>query len=751
MTGCKEEKPEKKVPVITITTQPAATTTFTAGSITGSLTVAATVTEGATPGYQWYSNTSASNAGGTVEAGATGASFTIPASLAAGKYYYFCEVSATGGAVAVRSGVATVTVNPPKTFEINVANPEVLAQTIYADETAGFNIDFVATGAWTSAITEGTTAKSTKSETDLWLSIEPDYGADAGEYTIVITLEPNTTGEDRAATIILTCNSEDTTIEISQMSTTESGEVYELPKTVSVGEQEGTLTAETTGTVTFAVTTSNIANGTYSIEVDNLPDGVNYHDININNNAGTLTLNANASAAAGIYPDLTLTIWAGATAVVSEEFTLTISEPESGEVDELPKTVSVGEQVGTLTAETTGTVTFAVTTSNIANGTYSIEVNNLPGGVNYLDININNNAGTLTLNANASAAAGTYPDLTLTISVGATAVVSEEFTLTISEPEVTYFDRLGIGIGPYLIGTALDLAKLAELVNAGIAPYLSASYRLTADIDLNNEEWTPIGTEENPFKGRVDGNGKTVSGLFVNTNIRFAGLFGWISGGGISMLGVEGKVSGGDYAGGLVGYLDGSGSHVRCYANVEVNGVNHVGGLVGAIEGNVFIGNCYSLGSVTGTNNRVGGIAGSLLKGSISNCYATGAISGLGQTGGIVGRMEDGTSFISSCAALNPGVINTGADADVVGRVVGDLSEGSLWDNAAWDRMEALAGIEFGEGISSNKNGANITTGEIKADGTIGQRCPPPDRWITEDGKLPVSFGNPVDLPEHLQ
>ena len=121
--GCKKDPkdepqpPEPKTPVITITTQPVATTTVTAGGIAGSLTVAAAVTENATLSYQWYSNANATTptTGGAAESGATGASFTIPTSLAAGTYYYFCELKATGGATAVRSNAATVTVNaPPK-------------------------------------------------------------------------------------------------------------------------------------------------------------------------------------------------------------------------------------------------------------------------------------------------------------------------------------------------------------------------------------------------------------------------------------------------------------------------------------------------------------------------------------------------------------------------------------------------------------------------------------------------------------
>gem|GEM_PF-702976 len=100
-------------PTITIITQPALNTTVTQGSISGNLSVSASVTQGATLTYQWYRNTTKSNAGGSIEtgAGATSASFTIPTTLtvAGSPYYFYCVVSA-GSAEPVHSDVATVTV-----------------------------------------------------------------------------------------------------------------------------------------------------------------------------------------------------------------------------------------------------------------------------------------------------------------------------------------------------------------------------------------------------------------------------------------------------------------------------------------------------------------------------------------------------------------------------------------------------------------------------------------------------------------
>lgn|GEM_PF-2732553 len=104
-------------PEIIITTQPAAQTTVTVGSISGSLRVEAEVSDSSTPSYQWYRNTSNSNAGGTAIPEATGASYTIPTTLAAGTYYYFCEVSAVSAA-SVRSSVAAVVVQAVLTYGV---------------------------------------------------------------------------------------------------------------------------------------------------------------------------------------------------------------------------------------------------------------------------------------------------------------------------------------------------------------------------------------------------------------------------------------------------------------------------------------------------------------------------------------------------------------------------------------------------------------------------------------------------------
>ena len=88
----------------------------------------------------------------------------------------------------------------------------------------------------------------------------------------------------------------------------------------------------------------------------------------------------------------------------------------------------------------------------------------------------------------------------------------------------------GTEADPYLISTAKDLWKMAELINTKETQkeYLGAHYLLTADIDLGKKEWTPIGyyaLNENYFRfeGVFDGNGHTVSGISIKYSDPLAG------------------------------------------------------------------------------------------------------------------------------------------------------------------------------------------------------------------------------------
>ena len=81
---------------------------------------------------------------------------------------------------------------------------------------------------------------------------------------------------------------------------------------------------------------------------------------------------------------------------------------------------------------------------------------------------------------------------------------------------------------PYQISTAEELANLAKMVNGGETDE-NTYFELTADIDLGGKEWTPIGTKDNRFLGKFNGNGKTISNLTISGGEE-KGLFAYGSG-----------------------------------------------------------------------------------------------------------------------------------------------------------------------------------------------------------------------------
>ncbi|MBO6062007.1 MAG: hypothetical protein J6P98_07870, partial [Clostridia bacterium] len=181
---------------------------------------------------------------------------------------------------------------------------------------------------------------------------------------------------------------------------------------------------------------------------------------------------------------------------------------------------------------------------------------------------------------------------------------------------------------PYLISSAEGLRALSVLAEAGLAGR-GVYFALDADIDLNDEPFTPIGSEEHPFEAELDGRGHTVSGLRVGTSLPYAGLFGY-STGAISGIVLRGSVAGAGAAGGIVGH----GSAEYCVSYASVAGRTNVGGIAG--EGEAY--DCTAYGSVAGETN-VGGLAGS---GEAHRSSAYGSVAGQFRTGALVGM---GVSF----------------------------------------------------------------------------------------------------------
>lgn len=202
------------------------------------------------------------------------------------------------------------------------------------------------------------------------------------------------------------------------------------------------------------------------------------------------------------------------------------------------------------------------------------------------------------------------------------------------------------------------------------------------DINLT-QIWTPLGSDTNRFSGELNGNYYHITGLQNgNTSRDYQGLFGYIDGGKVSNLTVEGRVEGGSYIGMLVGKNSGTIDNVKVRGTVKGykwnSSVNHVGGLVGdnkegwiercysdavvvasspqysvSVVGGLVGGNsgCIRMSGCSGTvsatakvqNVHVGGMVGLCSNGTIENAYSTGEVIGKTYVGGLIGNVDEGT------------------------------------------------------------------------------------------------------------
>ena len=180
------------------------------------------------------------------------------------------------------------------------------------------------------------------------------------------------------------------------------------------------------------------------------------------------------------------------------------------------------------------------------------------------------------------------------------------------------------------ISTAEQLAGLAELVNAG-NNFSGKTINITADIDLLNKEWTPIGKTTN-FSGNFDGQNHTISNLTIKEGSANSGLFGNVVSHGIKNITIANAYisHSGSNIGALVGYLYGSIENCHVIdSNIETTSATgiKIGGLVGyvgEVDTNVvknkLISNTVKNTTVKGYF-EVGGIAGTINYGcDVSNC-----------------------------------------------------------------------------------------------------------------------------------
>ncbi len=260
---------------------------------------------------------------------------------------------------------------------------------------------------------------------------------------------------------------------------------------------------------------------------------------------------------------------------------------------------------------------------------------------------------------------------------------------------------------------------------------LKADYTLANNIvlpDLNTDAgksdvwgasgWNPIGASgySNSFGGNFDGQGHTISNLYINRNSEYQGLFGYVVGDNrdnakiinVNLVNVDitgayrtgaligkaefthienasssGKVVGTDKVGGLVGEMDDSIATVKkSYSSADVSGRVQVGGLVGYLS-NSKIEQSYATGNVTGTNNNTGGLVGHSNIATIENSYSTGKVTGPNNIGGLVGKNIESDITNSFWDTETSGQATS---AGGVGKTTAQMKDKSTFDG--WDIQE---------------------------------------------------------------
>lgn len=292
---------------------------------------------------------------------------------------------------------------------------------------------------------------------------------------------------------------------------------------------------------------------------------------------------------------------------------------------------------------------------------------------------------------------------------------------------------------PFQIETAAQLAHFAKNVNAG--NWYDGEYIvLKNDLDLNNQEWTPIGNARKPFKGNFDGNNHTVTGMKISGAFDCVGLFGGCTRhnvySAIKNITVKNSdIHGEKFVGAIVGRAEEINiENCRSIGNT-INGETDVGGICGKIGGysGGKVSQCYNSSKVTG-GGRVGGIAG---MGSIAeNCLNTGEITIIREAyrsacGGIFGIFGDATTSARVTACVNLGKVSGG---ESFGGIVGKTETSSTGhiSNCYYNMDAITGGFDAGTALTAGQlcgalpegldstiwNEGSVDTSTAKATGT---------------------------------
>ena len=267
-----------------------------------------------------------------------------------------------------------------------------------------------------------------------------------------------------------------------------------------------------------------------------------------------------------------------------------------------------------------------------------------------------------------------------------------------------------------------DFKNFRDSVNSG-DNFENTLIKLTDDLDLGNEEWTPIGTTENPFDGVFNGNGHKINNLklgevnndFIGSNnTKCVGLFG-INKGIVENVGIEtGNITSTGTSGAIIG--ESSGIVRNCYNKAQFNCTikGNIGGIVGLLDIGGIVECCYNEGNMTCRGNSdfcaIAGIVGfSTWPSKISKCYNKGKLSlefiAMNER---VGGISCGQADVISCYNRGDLKISEGEGAngnwETVGGIIGHDSSPDSTIRYCYN----TGSLDYGERVSENKRKGGV-------------------------------------------
>lgn len=247
----------------------------------------------------------------------------------------------------------------------------------------------------------------------------------------------------------------------------------------------------------------------------------------------------------------------------------------------------------------------------------------------------------------------------------------------------SYYDHVFEGTGekdkPYLIQTNKELAGLSYLIQNYNETYVGKYFKLTADVDMSEYYWVPIGTSAAlAFRGYFDGGNHVISGLKTFLGWDGTGLFGTALSTTDDTVLIQNVI----------------------ISESKISGSNNTGGVVG-IGQNISLQNCQVAGETSVKGGYVGGIAGYVMQSTVQNCFVNGSLQLSGDyLGGVVGYAQS-SQIVNLYLPSNAIVTGTASgvfsktDSGFVGGIVGGAQESEILQAYNYGTVNATWGVSI--------------------------------------------------------